>query len=235
MQRRRLIVAELSQRTNEMEAKESIWQQEQDRMAAEKRDQMKAVMHLEQERVEEEIRLADKEKEERLRQIAIVEQTYRANLARQRRLWQEELSHLQEATQATAKLTEAAAKSRLEAETIRTLEFEAQQRMIRMEEDRAQEAALSRLRLANQSFTSKMEAELAQKQAEWNSKVEEQTIRLASEKSRQSKLALVDEEMDVHAKLTIEQIQAQIQHDKHLSQVRRSVVADSWRCCKLNL
>eukprot|EP00958_Prasinococcus_capsulatus_P010362 scaffold1009_cov375-Prasinococcus_capsulatus_cf.AAC.5 len=219
--RRRLVVATLSRRTKQLEAKESMWQQEQERMAADHKDQRQMMMRIEQQRVEEELRLADQEKEERLRQIAIIEHSYQENLERQRRLWEDELAQLQSETEAAAKMTETMVQSRLESEAIKTLEFDAQQRLILLEEDRAREAALKRMRLATKTFKAKMEGDLIQKEAAWAQQAEEQKLRLASEKARQAKLAQVEEELRAQSELTLAQLRAQVELDQRLASMQK--------------
>ena len=139
---RQKTVKSLQKRTEEIQAMEMAWEAEAQRMdeietsRRAELDQIDSSMKAEQKKWEE------RERIERLKQVEVIESAYASALARKKSEWNAELLKLKKEVDEKRELHAKTMKRQGEDEQLRTLEFQAQQRLWALEEERAHASAL---------------------------------------------------------------------------------------------
>jgi WD40 repeat protein len=142
---RQKVVKNLSARTEELRRMEAAWEAEAQRMdeietsRRAELDQIDSSMKAEQKKWEE------RERIERLKQVEVIESAYQASLARKKAEWNAELDKLRDEVDRKREAHAKEMKQHTEDEQLRSLEFEAQQRLWAMEEEQAHKSALRRV------------------------------------------------------------------------------------------
>jgi len=193
--RRRRIVHELEERTRAMQAQEAHWAVERQRLTEATLARAEDVRRVEAEAARAKTVLADRAKEERLKQVALVEAQYRANLASLQEELARELTLAERQVAHKRALADVDHRNAMEEEQLKAVEFAAQQRMWELDEGAAREATVRRVR--GSVLSRQQESALAAKKRElaWAGEEEVMAAKKAAETERRARDAAVAEEL----------------------------------------
>ncbi|CAG9462793.1 unnamed protein product [Pedinophyceae sp. YPF-701] len=193
--RRRRVVHELEERTRAMQAQEASWAAEKRRVAEVEAERRAALRRVEEEAAIERLGLDDRAKEERLKQVALVEAQYRANLAQLKEEWTRELEALRRDVEHKRKLADLDLRGRAEEEKLRAVEFAAQQRMWALDEEAAREAAQRRVRAGVEATRVADAGAAAEREREWAAEEEAAALQKRAMAEKAAKEAAVQAEL----------------------------------------
>ena len=143
---RQKTVKSLQKRTEELQAMEMAWEAEAQRMAEIEEARKSEMEGLERGMKAEMRRWEEKERLERLKQVEAIESAYASALARKKSEWNAELLKLKKEVDEKREMHAKTMRRQGEDEQLRTLEFQAQQRLWALEEERAHASALDRVK-----------------------------------------------------------------------------------------
>ncbi|MEW5298376.1 MAG: hypothetical protein WDW36_001506 [Sanguina aurantia] len=148
--------------------------------------------------------LDDRAKEEKLRQVALVEKAHQSHLVAVRSGWVSELAGLQGEVLSRREAIAQLLASRQEDESIKALEFAARQRMTELEDEAAASALHAKLRDELLSRNAALGAAQRAQVAEWEAEESLRALRAHGESQRRSRLAYVAEEAAAKAAVSRE-------------------------------
>jgi len=193
---RQKTVKSLQKRTEEVQAMEMAWEAEAQRMA-EIEEARKSEMEGLQSGIKAEMkRWEEKERLERLKQVEAIESAYASALSRKKAEWNAELLKLKKEVDEKRETHAEIMKRRGEDEQLSALEFQAQQRLWALEEERAHVSALERVRREVAVAEGVAAAEEKRREAEWRTQDDEAATRRAHEAARRVRLVAQTQEAD---------------------------------------
>ena len=196
---RQKTVKSLQKRTEEIQAMEMAWEAEAQRMAEIEEARKSEMEGLEKGMRAEMRRWEEKERLERLKQVEAIESAYASALARKKSEWNAELLKLKKEVDEKRELHAKTMKRQGEDEQLRTLEFQAQQRLWALEEERAHASALDRVKREVAAAEGVDSAEERRREAEWQTQDDEAATRRAHEVARRVRLVAQMQEADATA------------------------------------
>lgn len=196
---RQKTVKSLQKRTEEIQAMEMAWEAEAQRMAEIEEARKSEMEGLEKGMRAEMRRWEEKERLERLKQVEAIESAYASALARKKSEWNAELLKLKKEVDEKRELHAKTMKCQGEDEQLRTLEFQAQQRLWALEEERAHASALDRVKREVAAAEGVDSAEERRREAEWQTQDDEAATRRAHEVARRVRLVAQMQEADATA------------------------------------
>ena len=192
-------VKSLQKRTEELQAMEMAWEAEAQRMAEIETARKNEIENLESGMRFQMKQWEEKERLERLKQVEAIESAYASALARKKSEWNAELSKLKKEVDDKRETHANLMKRAGEDEQLRTLEFQAQQRLWALEEERAHASALDRVKQEVAAAEGIDEAEEKRRAAEWQTQDDEAATRRAHEAARRVRLVAAQQEADTIA------------------------------------
>ena len=196
---RQKTVKSLQKRTEELQAMEMAWEAEAQRMAEIEEARKSEMEGLERSMKAEMRRWEEKERLERLKQVEAIESAYSSALARKKSEWNAELLKLKKEVDEKREMHAKTMKRQGEEEQLRTLEFQAQQRLWALEEERAHASALDRVKREVAAAEGVDAAEERRREAEWQTQDDEAATRRAHEAARRVRLVAQAQEADATA------------------------------------
>ena len=196
---RQKTVKSLQKRTEELQAMEMAWEAEAQRMAEIEEARKSEMEGLDKSIRAETRRWEEKERLERLKQVEAIESAYASALARKKSEWNAELLKLKKELDEKREMHAKTMKRQGEEEQLRTLEFQAQQRLWALEEERAHASALDRVKQEVAVAEGLDAAEERRRQAEWQTQDDEAATRRAHEVARRVRLVAQAQEADATA------------------------------------
>jgi len=196
---RQKTVKSLQKRTEELQAMEMAWEAEAQRMAEIEEARKSEMEGLERSMKAEMRRWEEKERLERLKQVEAIESAYASALARKKSEWNAELLKLKKEVDEKREMHAKTMKRQGEEEQLRTLEFQAQQRLWALEEERAHASALDRVKREVAAAEGVDAAEERRREAEWQTQDDEAATRRAHEAARRVRLVAQAQEADATA------------------------------------
>ena len=196
---RQKVVKNLSARTEELRRMEAAWEAEAQRMdeietsRRAELDQIDSSMKAEQKKWEE------RERIERLKQVEVIESAYQVSLARKKAEWNAELDKLRDEVDRKREAHAKEMKQHTEDEQLRSLEFEAQQRLWAMEEEQAHKSALRRVEQEVAAREAVEGINDKRRELEWQAQDDEAKVRRGHEEARRVRLAAQRQEADAKA------------------------------------
>ncbi|KAK9816667.1 hypothetical protein WJX72_003486 [[Myrmecia] bisecta] len=192
--KRRQVVAQLEMRGNALAQQEKALGQEEQRLAALEIQRRAALREHEQQLQIERARLDDRAKEERLRQISVVEGAYQGQLAALRAEWSAQLEELRREVDHKKLMAAQELKARSEEESLKALEFQAAQRTWALQDTATRSAAAARLKQETAARQAKAEAARQFKLAGWAAEEEARKVQLQQAQARRAALAATEAE-----------------------------------------
>ena len=196
---RQKTVKSLQKRTEELQAMEMAWEAEAQRMAEIEEARKSEMEGLERGMKAEMRRWEEKERLERLKQVEAIESAYASALARKKSEWNAELLKLKKEVDEKREMHAKTMRRQGEDEQLRTLEFQAQQRLWALEEERAHASALDRVKREVVAAEGVDSAEERRREAEWQTQDDEAATRRAHEAARRVRLVAQAQEADATA------------------------------------
>ena len=196
---RQKTVKSLQKRTEEIQAMEMAWEAEAQRMAEIEEARKSEMEGLEKGMRAEMRRWEEKERLERLKQVEAIESAYASALARKKSEWNAELLKLKKEVDEKREMHAKTMRRQGEDEQLRTLEFQAQQRLWALEEERAHASALDRVKREVAAAEGVDSAEERRREAEWQTQDDEAATRRAHEVARRVRLVAQMQEADATA------------------------------------
>jgi hypothetical protein len=218
---RQRVVRDMSKRTDRLQQMEAAWGGEQVRMAALEEARRGELADVEAASRAEADRWEHLERAERLRQIEVIESAYHTTLERKKDDWSAELEKLRCQVEDKRATFRSEMKRRGEDEQLRTLEFQAQQRLCALEEEQTHAAALGRVRQEVTAATAAEEAEEKRRAVEWQTADEEVAARREHEASRRTRLAAARHEADAKASAGDMMLRRSMERDVHVATVEK--------------
>ncbi|XRB19907.1 TBC1 domain family member 31 [Pseudoscourfieldia marina] len=191
---RKRIAQGLAERNAALASLESEWNHERVRLAELERERNAEAARRESELLSERRAADDRNKEERLRQIELIESSRRAQLLQMRQTRELELARLKESAERTQSRMASDLRASAEEHALRSLELQAQQRMAALEDEEAQAEALKVAQSTVDTWVAQNETRRVEKEAEWNSQDAEDALRRKYVLARRARVAKKQEE-----------------------------------------
>eukprot|EP00775_Hariotina_reticulata_P010320 gene10320-10477_t len=192
--RRRQVVAELERRSKQVAHDSAALTAQRQQLAALDAQRRAALRAIDDSLATAGARLDDRSKEEKLKQIRVVEEAYQTSLSSLRAEWQSELAALKAEVDHKRRLTAAALKARQEEEDIKALEFQAQQRLWALQQDELAAAGSSALQDAAAAQAVALAAEERRRAAQWQAEDNTRALKKQHDLSRRARLAAAAEQ-----------------------------------------
>ena len=193
---RQKVVKNLAKKTEELQRMEMAWESEAQRMAEVEEARRSELDQIENSMKTEMARWEERERLERIRQVEVIESAYQASLHRKKSEWNAELDKLRAEVDEKRAAQVKEMKRQQEEEQLRSLEFQAQQRLWAMEEEQAHKSSLARVRQEMTAAEAVRKTEEMRRSLEWQTQDDEAEVRRTHEAARRVRLVAQQQEAD---------------------------------------